>query len=440
MNFKLPPYPRAFWLLLCFFFVSRVGASLIWPFITVFIREQTAAPAVTIALLQHQPLFAYWFGTGGSVFLLPTPLASITFLLSLQAIATLAGTSVIGALMDRYGRKRLMVVGLIGFSVVLLLLSRANTLAQWTLLLPLYGIMQPIFYAGTNVMTADLVTAEQRTSAFALVRTIGNLAIAVGPAIGGIFIAHNRDIAYVVPALLNLSLVIPVALFLRETLTTKQASGVQDGRGFSHMLRDRPYMVFISAFALVEIAVAMVFMLLADYMKQNYQIGEDRFSLLLTINASMVVLLQYGVTRFTRRYPPLRVIAGGALFYVAGLSIYGIAGALPHFMLGMFIMTLGELIIMPTSSSLAANMAPPDMRARYLGIYSVTYTIGGGVGPLIGGLLAANFGPSFIWFGGAFVAFMAVVGFTMLARGQAAKAEVQSGVEGVRLVEHTTSS
>lgn len=440
MKFKLPPYPRAYWLLLGFYFINRIGASFIWPFLTVFIRAQTAAPAASVSLLQQQPGFAFLFGGVNSAVLLPTPLASITFLLSMQAIATLLGTSVIGSLMDRYGRKRIMVGGLVAFSGVLLLLSGANTLAQWTVLLPLYGILQPIFYAGTNVMTADLVTPEQRTSAFAIVRTVGNLAIAIGPALGGIFIVHDRRIAYIVPALLNLALVIPVALFVKETLTRKPAEHGQPTRGIGHMLRDRPYMVFIAAFALVEIAVAMVFMLLADYMKQNFQISEDRFSLLLTINAGMVVVLQYGVTRFTRRFAPLWVIAGGALFYVAGLSIYGVAAALPHFMLGMVIMTLGELIIMPTSSSLAASMAPPDMRARYLGIYSVTYTIGGGVGPLIGGLLAANFGAAFIWFGGAFVALLAVVGFTLLARGRGAEAGLQGGIEAVKLAEGTQAT
>ena len=51
-------------------------------------------------------------------------------------------------------------------------------------------------------------------------------------------------------------------------------------------------------------------------------------------------------------------------------------------------MTVGELMVSPTSNALVANMAPPDKRARYMGIYSLTYTFGTGIGPVMGGVLS----------------------------------------------------
>jgi MFS family permease len=81
-------------------------------------------------------------------------------------------------------------------------------------------------------------------------------------------------------------------------------------------------------------------------------------------------------------------------------------------------MTIGELMISPTSNALVANMAPPDKRARYMGIYSLTYTFGTGIGPVAGGVLSDSFGPSAIWFGGAFAALAAAVGFYMMLRAE----------------------
>jgi len=88
--------------------------------------------------------------------------------------------------------------------------------------------------------------------------------------------------------------------------------------------------------------------------------------------------------------------------------------------LAMVVMTVGELMVSPTSNALVANMAPPDKRARYMGIYSLTYTFGTGVGPVAGGVLSDSFGPASIWYGGAFTALLAAVGFWWMLRAEAA--------------------
>src|SRR5262245_43842669 len=116
---KLPPFPRAFWVLLVLFFINRLGASLIWPFVSFFMREQTGAPLTQIATL-----------------------------LSIQAFSSLICTLGISALMDRFGRKNAMLVCGIIYAVTLLLMSQATTLWQWALLIALYGITQPVFYIG----------------------------------------------------------------------------------------------------------------------------------------------------------------------------------------------------------------------------------------------------------------------------------------------------
>jgi predicted MFS family arabinose efflux permease len=46
-----------------------------------------------------------------------------------------------------------------------------------------------------------------------------------------------------------------------------------------------------------------------------------------------------------------------------------------------------------------------------MGIYSLTYTFGTGVGPVAGGVLSDSFGPPAIWYGGAFTALLSAVGF-----------------------------
>lgn len=396
VTFRKPIFSRPFRILMVCFFFNRLGASLIWPFITLFIREQTGAP-----------------------------LATITVLLTLQALATIFGTAIASAVMDRIGRKLPMIVGLAVLAVVLLMMSQAETLLLWAVLIGLYGILQPLFFIGTQAMVADLFAdPADRTRAYALVRTISNVAIALGPAIGGLFIAQSRLFAYVIPAVINLLLVIPFASWVVESLPLhargKQGSGLLN-IGYLPVMRDRAFMSFWSVFALVEIAAAMVFTLLAVYTKENFGLAENQFGLLLTVNAGMVVLLQVFVTRQTARYAPYPVLALGALFYTIGLIGFGLSTALPHFLLSMVIMTIGELLVAPTSSALVASLAPEDKRARYMGMLALSYTVGAGIGPVIGGIVSAQFAPSAIWYFGASAAFAAALGFTLLAYPRSAR-------------------
>lgn len=410
---RLPPYPRALWLLIGCFFFNRIGASVIWPFITLYIREQTSAPLGTLGFVAKQSVFG--LQTGSSALNIPLALSTITTLLSLQALSSVIGTSLISTLMDQFGRKRIMIVGLVGFSVLLVFMSQATSFWQWVIIVPLYGVLQPIFYIGVYAMIADMVTPEERTSAFALIRTASNLAIAIGPAVFGVIIAQSHAAAYYISITINIIVLIPFIVMTRETLpektTTKQVSS-----GYRDILRDRPFVLFIAVFALVEIATALVFNLLSVYTKENYNILENQFGQILAINALMVVFLQFGVTRITRRYRPLLVMSVGSVIYASGLIGYAVSSLLPHFMLAMVIMTIGELIVMPTSNAMVANMAPPDKRARYMGIYSLTYTFGTGVGPIAGGILSDRFGPPAIWYGGATTALVAALGFWLMYR------------------------
>lgn len=66
----------------------------------------------------------------------------------------------------------------------------------------------------------------------------------------------------------------------------------------------------------------------------------------------------------------------------------------------MIIITIGEMIIVPTGSAYVANIAPEHMRGRYMGIYSLTWSLSIGIGPLLGGIMSDNVGPSATWIGG----------------------------------------
>ena len=82
----------------------------------------------------------------------------------------------------------------------------------------------------------------------------------------------------------------------------------------------------------------------------------------------------------------------------------------------MVVMTIGELIIVPTSSTYIANLAPVDMRGRYMSFYALTWGVAAGIGPVFGGFLNDIIGPKAIWLGGAVAGGLGVFFFLILAR------------------------
>lgn len=392
-SLRLPHYPFQLWLLFWGTLLSSSGQSLVWPFLTINIREQ-----------------------------LDIPLTTITLLFTAQSIAGFAGTTILGPVMDRIGRKGPMIAGLIGSSAVLFLMSQAATLTAWAVLLPAYGVVNAVFRIGSYAMVADMIDAERRADVYALLRMGDNVGIAVGPAIGGFLVSVAYTLSYYLAAVVQIALAILVALRLAETLPRRNAaSGIEPiatapSSGYGELLRDRPFLALWGLYILVQIATSMVFVLLGVYIKENFGIPENRFGFIIGTNAGMVVLFQYPVTRWASRFLPLRTITLGALVYAAGLLGFGISRAFPSFLLSMVVMTLGEVLLVPTATALAANMAAETMRARYMGVFSLSFRVGAGIGPVVGGLLSDHIAPAATWYGGMLFCLVAAVGFALLGR------------------------
>jgi MFS family permease len=249
-------------------------------------------------------------------------------------------------------------------------------------------------------------------------RMVANLGIAVGPALGGFLLMTSQSLPFLVTGTVNLVLAGFTIVYVGETLMRRRDTSEQaaPARGYNVMLADHRFLRFWSAFTLLEVAASLIFVLLPVYSKENFGLLESQFGWLLTINALMVVTLQMALTRWSSRFQPLLVMGVGALFYVAGMIGIALSTEFGGFALSMVVITLGELLVAPTGTAMIANLAPPDMRARYMGIFSLTYTVGSGFGPVMGGFLNDNLAPVAIWYGGALCATISAGWFVWMWR------------------------
>ena len=389
----LRKYPAQFWLLFFGMLVSTIGTSMVWPFLTIYIRQTLNVPLTTIAGL-----------------------------ITLSSVCSLISSSFVGQLSDRFGRKSIMVFSLLVNALTFYLFSQAATLTHFAILMAVRGLIIRLYRIAADALVADMLPPEERLEAYSFMRTANNTGIAIGPAIGGFLAATSYNIAFYIAAgvLLFFGLAILFALKDAPITPPEPAKDATPGKRklFGPVLRDRRFVTFSGAYILTRISSILVFSLLAVYAKENFDLPESQYGFLMTINAGMVVFFQLLVTRLTIKHRTFSTLALGALLYGVGVGSIAFGRNFITFGISIVIMTLGELLIAPTSTATVANLAPPDMHGRYLGAFWVLVSIARAIGPMFGGLLNDNISPASIWYGGGVLALLGAVMFLGMARGE----------------------
>jgi len=383
-------YPPQFWLVAFGVLLSSAGSSLIWPFQLIFISKS-----------------------------LLLPISSVATLISISSATGLAASFIGGAIADRFGRKPIMFAAQFAHGLAYILMSQAHTYLGFAIPMTIMGAAMPFYAIGSDAMMADMVPPEKRTAGYAILRMINNAGIAIGPAVGGLIVAKSYTIAFFLAAGGMLSYSMLLLTLARETLkrgTAATAPKKEFLGGYGHVLGDGGFVAFVGAATIGMIAPLMMWTLLAVYMNKYFGIPEYLYSWLPVTNALMCVLVQYPVTKLTSRLPAKTAITLGMLTYALGVGSVAIMTGFQGFWLSMVIMSMGELILVPTGSKYVADIAPNDLRGRYMSIYWLTWGIARSVAPIAGGALHDFIAPQAIWWGGLLLGLISTLGLFVLSR------------------------
>ncbi|HXG17984.1 MAG TPA: MFS transporter [Methylomirabilota bacterium] len=131
------------------------------------------------------------------------------------------------------------------------------------------------------------------------------------------------------------------------------------------------------------------------------------------------ILFMPTIGRLSDRHGRKGFIALG-LFFCSLLSLwYLYAPNILYLILGRFVQGGVIALIIPIATAYVGDLAPPEKRGTYMGVFNLFLTSSFGVGPLVGGWLSDVYGmeASFYWMGGLnLIAFLAVLAFLPEAR------------------------
>ena len=362
--------PGQFRLLFFGSLLSTTGYAMAYPFLTLYLNTHLGIPMDQTGLL--------FIGT---------------------AVGGLFAQLLAGPIADRFGRKPVMLGGLIGQACAAIGYTQATGFEQFALLSTLLGFSGSSFQPASNAMVVDLVGAERRAEAFGLMRVAANLGFVIGPSLGGFLAVYSYPALFVATAAAQLTYTVVLFIFARETLPGrgKASKSRNCAVDFGGLITDRPFLVLLVASLLTTAIYTQLGTTLPVYLKEEAGIQESGYGLLMALNGGLIVLLQIPTTRLVMRQDRAVVLAFGAMCYAVGIGSMGWWRELPFFALAMVVVTIGEMMIAPVASAEVADLAPEHMRASYMAAYSLMWTLGYGLGPSWGGAVMAHLGTAWVW-------------------------------------------
>ena len=345
--------------------------------------------------------------------------------IGLSALSRSVASAIAGELSDLWGRKSLMQWGLLLEVVAMLamgLCMEYQAQTGWLLLSYFFTtFFGAIFRPVSNAWITDHTRPKQRVEAFGIIRIGLNTGWALGPAVGGFLVRYSYSYAFYLTAL-SYTLTVLVLQYIIPQDRSRRTEGHSKRPHFSAMLaclRDSRLAKICFYVFLITLVNAQLVVGLSIHCHTYLGMPEYYIGWFFTINGLATILLQYPAGKYISR---LRLSTGmfiGCALYAVGFGSVGFFASFIPIACGVFLSSVGELIVSPGEQTLASNIASSQLRGRYLGMIMVFYNMGSSAGFFTAGWLGEYIAPHYLpgpWLIVGAVALLAGIGFWRLKK------------------------
>jgi MFS family permease len=305
-----------------------------------------------------------------------------------------------GNLSDRFGRRNIMIAGSVGSVVAFVALATAHSVLVYSLGAVLVGLCRSAIETPGSALISEAIEEQAaRELAFHARYFLANVGSAIGPLMGFMLGLAAQQATFSLTALTYLVFAGALVMGFRRTPETVLPDAKEEAR-LSNVIRtlrrDHCFLMLIVASFLVYAAYAQIDSTLVQYLNlTGSKQGVGLVTALVATNGLTIIIFQFPLLRLLRPYDLyIRIYAGLALF-IAGFVSYVFlpTDSYPGWILGTWVLSMGEAILFPTLNLQADRMATGRLRGSYFGALTLS-NLGFAAGPLIGGvMLQAAGGP-----------------------------------------------
>jgi predicted MFS family arabinose efflux permease len=359
-------------------FAGSLGASSLWSFIGIWAIDRLGVSSAQLA---------------------------VTFLVG-AALAAASGY-VSGHVSDRVGRKPVILVGWVVLSLYALLFAISGDAGSLGLVvLAGSGLAASIGWAATQAMVADLVRRDRHEAAYASLRVANNLGVVLGPVVGGALLLVSWPALFVGISILT-ACVFLLAWRLLPSRGAFAPESTPERGSFAVVRRDRVFLLFLLSTALAYMVYVAYEAVLPISLVDTHGLAPATWGFLVIINPLLVTLFQLRLTRRVAGVPPVLKLVTAILTMGFSFLLLSVSAAVPVVALVIAVFVFGEMLWVPTSQSIAAGLAPADLRGAYMGAFSSMGAVGFALAPFAGLLVRDAAGDTTMW---TFYAALSVVG------------------------------
>lgn len=346
------------------------------------------------------------------------------------AATGLVGTLLGGSLADTRGIRPVLATGLAITAAGSAVLAFATTAPVAAAAMAIAGLGYGLARPAVSALVVDVAEHDHLHMAFSATRAANNLGLGLGALVGGLVAQVSSPTTFTVLILLDAATSVLFALVAGTIAgAPTRAEPAQSGEatasgpspkpertGYRRVLRERTVVGVVLLNAALVLAGYAVFEAgLGLYAITDAGVTESGIGIIFLVNTIAVVVFQLPVARFLEGRARLRYVsAAGVVWALGWLAVLAVGetldgiGALAVFALVAATFALGECVL-PVLSTLVAEVAPAQVRARALGLIPTSYALGLTLGPALVGVLL-ELSPAALW-----VAAAAVLGVIALA-------------------------
>lgn len=321
---------------------------------------------------------------------------TVGILFASYSVMQLIFSPILGRLSDKYGRRPVLLISIIGTGIGFLILGFATTV--WMLFVG--RILDGI--TGGNISTAqayiaDVTTKEDRARGMGLIGAAFGLGFIFGPAIGGVLSRWGIHVPFFFAAGLCFANAILLYFTLPETVTKDHPARnlAGGGRRLGQLLESLShpqlgfvltiYFFFVVAFSIMTASFSLYTMFRFGYDAQHN-------GYLFAYVGLISVIIQGGlIGKLVKRFGEVTLVVVGAFCFAASLFavpfVGPTSGGLLALLIGGGVFSLGNSLATPALNSLASKSASAAEQGTILGVTQSVASLARAVGPSIAALL-----------------------------------------------------
>lgn len=320
-----------------------------------------------------------------------------------------------GWLTDKIGHFKVQFFGLVLGGILCFVLMYMRDFYSFIITVFILAVVVDSIRPANATSVSFYAKPENITRAFALNRMAINLGFAIGPMIGGILAAISFKWLFIVDgATCILAGIVFFIFFLNRKGNEKTKEEKKLAGKGRNPYKDFPFVLFIILVTLFATAFFQLFMTFPLYYRMECNQSEAMVGVLLGLNGVIVFSVEMLIVHILKDTKKLfYIIVCGLLLTALAFFILNISHSVTILVISIIVMSLAEILSMPFMATITVQRSDDRNRGKYMGLYTMSYSLAFVMAPYSGSYIADNFGFDVLWWimGGLCVAVAAVFYF-----------------------------